>query len=99
MNVRNTYANGASVQLRATFRARNANGSTGAFTDPTTVTLFTSDPDGTEVDESGNVTNPSTGIYVCSVTADVNGIWRYRYNGDGSVLEGQFEVVASVFSP
>lgn len=75
-----TYDVGDTRTLTGTFR--NA---AGALTDPTAVVLTVRKPDGTETVTS--TTHASTGVYTAAVSFDQSGVWRYRFEGTGTVAE------------
>ena len=84
------------VELVGTFR-----NTSNALTDPTTVTVFIQKPDGTRISETTpTVTHVSPGVYSYILTVDQAGIWRWRFEGTGTVQaadERTFEVKESVF--
>lgn len=93
----------ATVPLNATrrftvkFRTRNADQSPGALTNPAAVTLKIENPNGaiTTVTYPTGMTRPTTGIYYVDHALNLVGLWKFRWNGDGSVQEGQVQVRAS----
>lgn len=95
-----TYAPGTR-RIFIKFRIRNANQSAGALTNPSVVTFTYTNPNGVETEKvyPTTIVRADTGIYYLDFTADVPGVWRYRMDGDGSAVEGQFEVSPSVFVP
>jgi hypothetical protein len=92
------YAPG-SHRISIKFRVRNANQSVGALTNPSVVTFTYADPNGVEVEKvyPDTIVRAATGIYYLDFTAEVPGTWRYRMDGDGSAVEGQFGISPSVF--
>ena len=72
-----SYAVGQNVRLSTEFRD-----DTGALYNPTTTTLKTEDPTGTEVSQA-SIVNPSTGVFYKDVEATAPGTWHWRWLGDG----------------
>ena len=99
------YQNGTAVVVTETFGVETTPGDFNTFvpTDPTTVTFYLRDPDGTVetyvFGVDGEITNPSVGVYVFTPpTPDLGGQWHYRAQGTGAVvvaIEGEFSVLAS----
>lgn len=79
------------------FRVRNADQSVGALTNPTAVTLDIETPLGvvSTITYPTGMTRPTTGIYYVDYVLSLVGIWKYRWNGDDSVQEGQVQVRSS----
>jgi hypothetical protein len=75
---------GASRRFEFTFRGLN-----GAVADPTTITVYTETPDGTETeyvyDDDVEVVRSSTGIYYMDVVFDEVGAWLIRVRSTGAV--------------
>lgn len=73
------------IELRATF----TNPADGTPVDPDTVTLTVKKPDATMSNPS--VENPSVGVYVTTVTPDIDefGRWWYRWRGTGQIQAAQ----------
>lgn len=96
----NTYPPGTR-RIYIKFRIRNSNQTAGALSNPTTVTFTYTSPNGTETTKvyPDTIVRPSTGIYYLDFSATVVGVWRYRMDGDGSAVEGQFNISPSVFVP
>lgn len=70
-------------------------------TDPSTVTFTREQPDGTMsvyTDGDSEVTNLAVGVWGCTVTADMAGRERWRFQGTGAcaaVSEDAFNVIES----
>lgn len=79
------------------FRIRNADQSVGALSNPAAVTLKFETPNGTvtTITYPTGMTRPATGIYYVDHVMNIVGTWRYRWAGDGSVVEGQLQIRAS----
>lgn len=62
----------------------------GAYVDPTTVTFYTIDPNGTVTTYvygvDPEVIKDSVGHYHADVTLDVSGDWYYRWEGTGTYI-------------
>lgn len=74
--------------------------STGALATPTTLTLKTEDPTGTETSYT-DATQDSTGLYHRDVTCSVQGLWAWRWIATGTVSqvdEGDFLIENSRFA-
>lgn len=87
------YVVGDTVTLTNTFTVD------GSPTDPDTVTLTVTDPDGTTT--SPAVTKTAVGVYEADVTVDTAGTWTYVWEGTGAaadVEDGSFEVFATAAS-
>ena len=90
-----TYLEGSTIRLQATFAVSSTN------TDPTTVTLKTENPSGTQATYTyalAQVTKSATGVYYKDVTPDAVGTWVYRWIGTGNaagVAESPFLIMAS----
>ena len=75
----------------------------GAATDPTTVTLIVQDPAGTETSytyAAGQVTKAATGSYYKEIQLNTSGTWHYRWVGTGAcaaVDEGYLYIRDSEF--
>lgn len=62
----------------------------GTPTDPTTVTLTVTDPEGTETPYTGvELTNSAVGVYSRNVVCDKAGEWTYEWVGTGDVEDAQ----------
>lgn len=105
-----TYQNGTAVEIKETFGFETIPGDFSTFvpTDPTTVTFYVRDPDGTITSyvygTDPEITNPSVGVYILTLDApNVAGSWHYRCAGTGAVkavIEGEFTVLpSSVLTP
>ncbi len=75
-------------------------------TDPTTVTFYRKEPDGTLVTYvfgvSPEVTHLATGIYACTVTPTLSGREKWRYETTGTceaAAEHEFDVLPSSVLP
>lgn len=88
---------GSTQRFYMKFRVRNNDGTPGALTNPTTVTFKHENPNGTitTITYPTGMTRPTTGIYYVDLALTIVGPWRFRWNGDGSVKEGQIDVRAS----
>jgi hypothetical protein len=70
----------------------------GAATDPTTVTLTITEPDGTTTAytyAATEITRTGTGVYTKDVTSDSAGTWQYEWEGTGTATDavaGTWEV-------
>lgn len=104
------YQNGSEVRITETFGIESIPGDFSTFvpTDPTTVTFYLRDPDGTVTTYifgvDGEITNPSVGVYVLEPGAlDIGGVWLYRATGSGAVvatIEGELTILpSSVLAP
>jgi hypothetical protein len=96
----NTYGIGNGVRVSVKFRAVQ----TGAYVDPTTVTVLVKDPSLNVVPwvygVDAEVQKTATGLYFFVVDADEAGVWEYRWEGTGvnqAASEGSFTVTPSVF--
>lgn len=81
------YTKGEEVRLTGTFRVG------GALTDPGAVTLKIRDPEGTQT--TPTTTKSGTGIYFADLTAALEGLYHYRFEGTAPALgaaEGKLEV-------
>ena len=90
-----TFVYGATVRFSVEFK-----NSLGAFADPTTVTLKTEDPTGTEATYA-DATQDATGKYHRDVQVSVPGGWVWRWIATGAVAqvdEGEFDVLTSRFA-
>lgn len=95
----NTYTIGEPVHLTAAFAVN------GTATDPTSVTMITLDPTGTETTYtyggSGTITRDSTGNYHQDLPAVTkSGVWGYRWVSTGTCAtasESNFFVEPSPF--
>lgn len=82
------YEIDTSVQINGSF----VNSLTGAYADPTGVTLFVLDPNGLKSTYSytGQASSPivrdSQGHYHFTVTASISGTWTYKWQATGSVI-------------
>lgn len=79
---------GSMVELQAQFY-----NSLDELADPTAVTALIRQPDGTEVDLTGSIQNPSVGVYKIPYLVEHNGLHQYRIAGTGTIEmagEGQF---------
>ena len=92
------YVVGDPVVLTNTFSVN------GTPTDPTTIALAVTKPDGTTTTytyAAAQITKTGTGIYTKTVTTDMGGTWSYSWTGTGTaadVKDGQFRVWATVTS-
>lgn len=80
-----TYEIQTALQIIGTF----ANSLTGAAEDPTTVTLFLKDPQGTIqtlVYGSSSIVRDVAGQYSFNVTPTIHGVWTYKWQGTGNVV-------------
>ena len=72
---------------------------------PSAATLYVKKPDGTVTTYAypgPSITNPSTGLLVCSVLLDVSGYWSYRWEAIGAIGAADEKVIkvrSSVFFP
>ncbi|GIJ51320.1 hypothetical protein Val02_82060 [Virgisporangium aliadipatigenens] len=58
--------------------------------DPTTVMLVVTDPNGEVTTyNSGQLTNPSTGVYSRDVACTIEGLWQYIWVGTGAAVKTQ----------
>ncbi len=74
-----------------TMKTRFAN-SAGVLTNPTTVTLTITDPDGvitTLTSPNVLLLNPSTGVWSSDLTLTKANVWMYRWSGTGAVVSGE----------
>lgn len=86
---------GSTWRFYQKFRIRNDDGSPGDLSNPTTVTFKYENPvshDITTITYPTGMTQPTTGIFYVDVPLTTVGIYRYRWDGDGSVSEGQIQV-------
>jgi hypothetical protein len=95
-----SYLTGNEVLLSATFTSVPEC----VLTNPTTVTVQTLDPSGNIVEYTNAsapaVVNPSLGVFQCTITPVLTGIWKYRWEGAGAVIaasEQSFEIRPSAF--
>lgn len=88
---------GTTYRFSIQFRARNNDQSPAGLTNPTTVNFKHESPNGTIVSVTypATIVRPATGLFHIDVVLSIVGIWKYRWNGDGSVYEGQIQVRAS----
>lgn len=95
----NYYPQGATVRIVAKFRARTASQNIGDLTNPAAVVFKYENPNGQEttVTYPASIVRPTTGIYYLDITVSIPGIWRWRTNGDGSIVDGIFTVNPAVF--
>lgn len=95
MSAGDTYLEGATVRVQATFQVDDTD------TDPTTVTLKVKDPSGnvdTYTYGAGEVTKSATGVYYKDIMPDEVGHWVYRWIGTGTaagVSEAIIEIEGS----
>jgi hypothetical protein len=78
-----SYQMGMAVKMSCTFTVSSTN------TDPTTVTLEITDPNGTQTDYTyagGTVDKDATGIYSKTITPNLAGYWKYRFVGTGACI-------------
>jgi hypothetical protein len=77
---------GAQVAVTVTYK----NKLTGALTDPTTASVITRSPSGTETTYTyptdSEYAKTSTGIYVLTVVLDASGQWWFRGKADGALV-------------
>jgi len=89
------YLEGSTIRLSVVFTV------SGTATDPTTVTLKTENPSGTQTSytyAAGTVSRDSAGAYHKDITPDAVGLWTYRYIGTGTaagVAESTFRITPS----
>ena len=89
-----TYVVGDPVVLTNTFSVN------GTPTDPTTISLAVTKPDGTTTTytyAAAEITRTGAGVYTKTITVDVAGTWSYKWTGTGAaadVKDGQFRVWA-----
>ena len=61
----------------------------GTPTDPTGITFQTKDPNGNVLSytfgSNPNVTRYETGVYLCTVTVGLSGLWNWRAQGTGAI--------------
>lgn len=93
----NEYDLNQTVRLWATFKV------SGVLTDPTQVTLFVENPSRVEsiyYYTSGTIQRLSTGTYYYDLSLNDNGMWYYKFDGDGvdAVEERSILVRRSVFA-
>ncbi len=104
------YQNGTEVQIKENFGLETIPGDFSTFvpTDPTTVTFYLRDPNGTIATYvfgvDAELTNPSVGVYILTpVGINLGGVWTYRAAGTGTVtavIEGEFTILpSSVLAP
>lgn len=93
----NQYTSGDVVRVTATFTDL-----AGTETDPSTVTVLYEDPSGNVTSKvygvDGEVVKSATGIYYIDITTDEGGVWKYRFEGTGTVPQAHqsfFEVIAA----
>lgn len=95
----NVYQPGNTVQLYVSFALATGSGNP---VDPTAVVCRVTDPTGVETDYSGgSITKASVGNYNFSFAVYTSGVWKYRWEGTGSVVaaqEGAFKVDVSGFA-
>lgn len=92
----NSYPIKSAVRLSVTFTDLTTN----QPVDPTTVKLRVMDPTKTEMDFTGTILHPSTGVYQQVIVPTVPGVWKVRWEATGAVIaasEKRFEVQASSF--
>lgn len=94
----NSYAKGKYVTMTGTFMV------SGVLTDPTTITLWVEDPDGTETSYTyalSQLTKASTGVYYKSLQVTKSGYWKYKFVATGTVADTTddtyFYVLETVF--
>lgn len=71
-------------------------------TDPTAVSLYVKEPDGTETTytyANATVSKEATGIYYKDVVLDSEGVWRARMVGTGTCRAADIENVRAVRDP
>lgn len=84
----NQYIVGTLVEIDATFTDQF-----GTLMDPTDVTAQVRLPDGTVVVLTNQVSHVGLGVYKVAYTPEINGLYAYRFAGDGAVIaanEGEF---------
>ena len=84
----NEYYKNQNVNLSCTFDVDDTP------TDPTEVTLYVLEPDGTLNEYTygeAEITKTDTGDYEKSIAADVEGTWRYGFVGSGAVATAEFD--------
>lgn len=92
------YNRDQEVELKGTFR----NEITDALTDPTEVTLYVRQPDGTVstyLYSLAQVTRDSLGVFLKNVTLDASGTWYYRFKGTGLVVTSGWEALTVLDDP
>jgi hypothetical protein len=93
----NTYPLGNAITLSATFTVA----STGSLGDPSIVKLRIKDPLNVETDYTGGVlSHPSTGVFQYVLTPAIPGVWKYRWEGTGTLVaasERKIEIQPSSF--
>lgn len=96
----NSYDKGSTVKVYTSVAFKTS----GAATDPTTVTLLVQDPNGTETSYTyalGQVTKDGTGLYSKSITMSTPGTWYYKFIGTGTcaaVDKGHLIIEDDVFA-
>lgn len=74
----------------------------GVATNPTTVTLVVTDPAGASTTyNTGDLTNPSTGVYSKNTPCTAAGLWTYVWTGTGTasdVIAGSWRVEQTSYS-
>ena len=93
----NTYPIGNALTLTVTFTVA----ATGVPADPHVVKLRIMDPAETETDiTQGSLTHPTVGTFQYSLTPEIPGVWKYRFEGTDGVTaaaEKRFEIQPSSF--
>lgn len=89
------YPLGSTRRLWVKFRSRLANQSVGPLVNPISVSLKVEWPNGEVHDIEEAIPNPETGIFYFDYEFNLVGTYRYRWNGDGSVMEGQLNIMPS----
>ena len=83
------------IQVSVSF----ANTFTGAPADPSTVTLYLTDPHGNAQTLVGPIVRDGVGQYHYTFTPAVSGVWTYKWQGTGAVIitspDTQFTVRSS----
>lgn len=93
----NSYHVNQTIRVTGTFTVN------GVATDPTTVTVKVSKPDGVQTSYTyalGEVTKSSTGVYYRDISLTMKGKWIYRLEGTGvcaAAVEQYVDVYETVF--
>lgn len=100
MTTINSYVRGALVRATADFSS-----AAGQAVDPTTVRFRVMAPDGTVTTYvhgvDAGLVKDTTGSYHADVDAAADGVWHYRWEGEGAnqaAAESQFTVIDGVFA-
>ena len=77
------YEIDTTIMLSGTF----ANSLTGQLLDPSDVTLFIQAPGQAEQTiPLSALTHPSTGVYTYTLTPNISGVWKYKFQGTGNAV-------------